>query len=65
MDLRFVDDVALTTEDVKDKDHQLNTMNEESTNFGLKMYKGKTKFMINTDTKGQHTTRWDRNKEGE
>ena len=29
-DLRFADDVALTTENVKDMEHQLNTANEES-----------------------------------
>ena len=29
-DRRFADDVALTTEDVKDMAHQLNTVNEES-----------------------------------
>ena len=30
LDLRFPDDVALTTEDVKDMEHQLNTVNAES-----------------------------------
>ena len=33
LDLRFADDVALTTEDVKDMEHQLNTVNEESLNW--------------------------------
>ena len=28
--LKFADDVALTTEDVKDMEHQLSTVNEES-----------------------------------
>ena len=28
-DLTFPDDVALTTEDVKDMEHQLNTVNEK------------------------------------
>ena len=48
--LRFADDVALTTEDVRDMGHQLITMNEESSKIGLKIHKGKTKFMTNIDT---------------
>ena len=48
--LRFADDVALTTEDVKDIEHQLNTVNEESLKIGLKIQKGKTKFITNIDT---------------
>ena len=51
--LRFADDVALTTEDVKDKEHQLNAVNEESLKTGLKICKRKqqtTKFMTNIDT---------------
>ena len=40
--LRFADDVALRTEDVKDLEHQLNTANEESLRVGLKIHKGKT-----------------------
>ena len=48
--LRFADDVALTTEDVRDMEHQLITVNEESLNIGLKTHKGKTKFMTNIDT---------------
>ena len=40
--LRFADDGALTTEDVKDLEHQLNTANEESSKIGLKIHKGKT-----------------------
>ena len=31
-------------------EHQLNTVNEESLKIGLKINKGKTKFMTNTDT---------------
>ena len=31
--LMFADDVALTTEDVRDMEHQLTTMNEESPNL--------------------------------
>ena len=48
--LRFTDDVALTTEDVKDMEHQLNTVNEYSVKIGLKIHKGKAKFMTNIDT---------------
>ena len=48
--LRFADDVALTTEDVRDMEHQLITVNEESLKIGLKVHKGKTKFMTNIDT---------------
>ena len=49
-DLRFAVNLAITTEVVKDMNHQLNTVNEESLNVGLKTHKGKTKFMTNTDT---------------
>ena len=45
--LRFADDVALTTEDVRDMEHQLITVNEESLRIGLKIHKGKTKCMTN------------------
>ena len=48
--LRFADDVALTTEDVRDMEHQLITVSEESLKIGLKTHKGKTKFMTNIDT---------------
>ena len=43
-DLIFADDVALTTEDVKEMEHQLNIINEESLKTRLKIHKGKTKF---------------------
>ena len=49
--LRFADDVALATEDVKDMEHQLNIVTEESLKIGLKIHKGKTKSMTNIDTK--------------
>ena len=42
--------MVLTTEDVKDMEHQLNTVNEESLNVGLKIHKGKTEFKTNIDT---------------
>ena len=48
--VRFADDVALTTEDVKNIEHQLNTVNEESLQIGLKTHRGKTKFMTNINT---------------
>ena len=48
--LRFADDVALTTEDVTDMEHQLITVNEESLKIGLKIHRGQTKFMTNVYT---------------
>ena len=48
--LRFADVVALTTEDVRDMEHQLIMVNEESLKIGLKIHKRKTKFMTNIDT---------------
>ncbi|XP_072051533.1 uncharacterized protein [Amphiura filiformis] len=49
-DLRFADDVALTTTSVKDMEIQLNGLNSESKKIGLKIHKGKTKFMTNFET---------------
>jgi hypothetical protein len=46
-DLRFADDVALTTSTVKDMEIQLNDLNRGSKMVGLKMHKGKTKYMTN------------------
>ena len=48
--LRFADDAALTTEDVKDMEHQLNIVNEENLKIGLKIHNGKTKLMTHIDT---------------
>ena len=48
--MRFADDVALATEGVREMEHQLITVNEESLKTGLKIHKGKTKSMINIDT---------------
>ena len=42
--------MASTTEDVRDMEHQLITVNEESLKIGLTVHKGKTKFMTNIDT---------------
>ena len=39
--LRFADDVALTTGDVKDMEHRVNTVNEEGLQTGLKIHKRK------------------------
>ena len=47
---RFAGYVALTTEGVKDVEHQLNTANEKSLKIGLKIQKGKTKLMTDIDT---------------
>ena len=46
-DLRFADDVALITSSVKDMETQLNNLNIESKKIGLKIHKGKTKYMTN------------------
>ena len=45
--LRFADDVALTTNNITEMEEQLNRLNKHSKNIGLKMYKGKTKYMTN------------------
>ena len=62
--LRFADDVAIKTEDVRDMEHQLITVNEESLKIGLKIYKGKTKFVTNGHNR-QHSNKQDRNREGD
>ena len=49
-DLRFADDVALTTNSVEDMEMQLNILNHESKRIGLKIHRGKTKFMTNFKT---------------
>ena len=45
--LRFADDVALTTNNMTEMEEQLNRLNKNSKNIGLKMHKGKTKYMTN------------------
>ena len=49
-DLRFADDVALLTKSTQDMEHQLNSVNKESLKVGLKIHRGKTKFMTNMKT---------------
>ena len=44
-DLRFADDVPLTTSSREDMEVQLNILNEESIKVGLKTHGGKTKIM--------------------
>ena len=46
-DLRFADDVALTANSVEDMEIQLDILNQESKKIGLKIHRGKTKFMTN------------------
>ena len=41
--LRFADDVALTTNNITEMEEQLNRLNK----IGFKMHKGKTKYMTN------------------
>ncbi|GFO25934.1 endonuclease-reverse transcriptase [Plakobranchus ocellatus] len=48
--LRFADDVALVTEKVENMEEQLNVLNNISLESGLKMQKGKTKYMNNFES---------------
>ena len=45
--LRFADDVALFNETTKQMEKHLNNLNSESLKVGLKIHKGKTKYMTN------------------
>ena len=45
--LRFADDVALFSETTKQMEKHLNSLNSESLKVGLKIHKGKTKYMTN------------------
>ena len=45
--LRFAGDVALFNETTKQMEKHLNSLNSESLKVGLKVHKGKTKYMIN------------------
>ena len=48
--LRFADDVARVTKTTKEIEEHLNKLNTESKKCGLKIHKGKTKFMTNFET---------------
>ena len=45
--LMFVDDVALFNETTKQMEKHLNSLNSENLKVGLKIHKGKTKYMTN------------------
>ena len=45
--LRFADDVALLNETTKQMEKHMNNLNSESMKVGLKIHKGKTKYMTN------------------
>lgn len=45
--LRFADDIVLISEDIKEAQNMLNTLNRESEKIGLKINTGKTQFMTN------------------
>ena len=45
--LRFADDVALFNETIKQMEKHLNNLNSESLKVGLKILKGKTRYMTN------------------
>ena len=51
-DLRFADDVALCTRDKAILESRFNTLSNESKKIGLKIHKGKTKYMTNYDSPG-------------
>ncbi|XP_072017025.1 uncharacterized protein [Amphiura filiformis] len=59
-DLRFADDVALTTTSVKDMETQLNGLNSESKKIGLKYTKGKQKCRWRDDITSYIGTTWAR-----
>ncbi|GFO50048.1 endonuclease-reverse transcriptase [Plakobranchus ocellatus] len=48
--LKFADDIALVTEKVENMEEQLNVLNNISLESGLKMHKGKTKYMNNFES---------------
>ena len=52
-DHRFADDVALCTKEEKSMSKQLNQLNTESKKIGLKIHKGKTKYMSNFECKSE------------
>ena len=50
-ELRFADYIALITTTVRNMEEQLNMINDESKKIGLKIHRGKTKYMTNFNTK--------------
>ena len=50
--LRFADDVALFNETARQMEKHLNSLNSESLKVGLKIHKGKTKYMTNPADSG-------------
>ena len=50
-DLRFADDVALTTNNVDDMEQQLNILNDQSKKVGLKIHRGKIHDKLRYDAK--------------
>ena len=51
-DLRFADDVALCTRHKAILESHFNTLSNESMKIGLRIHKGKTKYMTNYDCPG-------------
>ena len=49
-ELRFADDIALITTTVRNMEEQVNMINDESKKIGLKIHRGKTKYMTNFNT---------------
>ncbi|GFO20053.1 endonuclease-reverse transcriptase [Plakobranchus ocellatus] len=49
-DLKFADDVALCTEKEEEMEEHLERLNSETKQIGLKIHKGKTKYMTNYTT---------------
>ena len=48
--LRFADDVAIFASSIESLERQFNRLHKESNRLGLKMHKGKTKYMTNIDS---------------
>ena len=49
-ELRFADDIALITTTVRHMEEHLNMINDESKKIGLKIHRGKIKYMTNFNT---------------
>ena len=57
-DLRFADDVTLTTPSLKDMEVQLNSWNSESKKIDLKIHKEKNKVYDNRTQTNRYTSSW-------